>query len=258
MQHGMLRNVATALLIIGNPNYSDAQNCTTTGTSVPHSDRTIKSPCIGRIGDECAYSCDAGYIRIGRHVCQTYTQGGATIISRSFFGGRCDRLCAATASPCPSGSMPTRVNSSDSDGPCLRTTCATPDMTLRKLARSNYELWQLARNNATGIYLASVVLDGGPQNYAQGSTAQSGLGMITDCIAAAMGWITPGQAQTRTLQTLRSLSGPRGQASTWPRTAEALCRPSLILTPGLCLATRRAHKALLSCRLARCMQELCL
>ena len=211
MQYGMLHNVMALLVIGGNHHtFSSAQNCTAAGTSVPHSDRTSESPCVGRIGDECAYNCDAGYIRIGRHVCQTYTQGGSTIINRSFFGGRCDRLCAATASPCPSGSVPTRVNRSDSDGPCLRTTCATPDMTLRKLARSNYELWQLARNNATGIYLASVVLDGDrPQNYAQGSTAQSGLGMITDCIAAAMGWITQDQAQTRILQTLGSLSGQR-------------------------------------------------
>eukprot|EP01048_Picozoa_sp_COSAG05_P004547 COSAG05_NODE_249_length_12903_cov_128.635505_10_plen_182_part_00 len=135
MPFSMLANIALLLTTGGSSIAAATQHNCTTGTIVPYSDRTSESPCIvAQIGHECAYRCNPGYIRIGRHVCQTFTQDGTIIINRSFFGGRCDRLCAATASPCPAGSVPTRVNSSDPGGPCLRTACATPDMTLQKLA----------------------------------------------------------------------------------------------------------------------------
>eukprot|EP01050_Picozoa_sp_SAG11_P023039 SAG11_NODE_4516_length_1866_cov_26.310130_1_plen_316_part_10 len=104
------------------------------GTTIPHSNRSAPgSACIGTIGVECSYRCDDGFLAIGRHVCQTYSQGDSAYIDQAFFGGRCDRLCPATAAPCPAGQVPSRVNSSDATGPCLRTACSTPDAALRKL-----------------------------------------------------------------------------------------------------------------------------
>ena len=49
----------------------------TVGATIPHSNRTtLSSGCGGVLGgvlgDECAYRCDAGYIAVGRHVCQEY------------------------------------------------------------------------------------------------------------------------------------------------------------------------------------------
>ena len=180
------------------------------GATILHSNRSAPgSACVGTIGVECSYRCDDGYLAIGRHVCQTYSQGGTVYIDQAFFGGRCDRLCPATAAPCPAGQVPSRVNSSDAAGPCLQTTCATPDAALRKLAIGNYKLWQLARNNRTGIYLASVDLNlpAERQPFQQGATGETGLGLTFECVADAMGWVPHQQAQANVLQTLRSLSG---------------------------------------------------
>ena len=65
------------------------------GLHIANSNRSSgSSQCAGELGDECHYACDPGYLAIGRHVCQTYQAGGETFIKRSFFGGRCERLCA--------------------------------------------------------------------------------------------------------------------------------------------------------------------
>ena len=96
--------------------------CTGDGT-IAHSNRAAGSnACVGLLGAECAYSCNAGYFRIGRHVCQSYAQGGQVFLDRQWFGGRCERLCTASASPCPTGLVPTRVNSTDAGGPSSTTT----------------------------------------------------------------------------------------------------------------------------------------
>ena len=79
-------------------------------------------PCAGSLGDACAFSCEAGYRAIGRHVCQTYTAGGQTFIDAAFFGGRCERLCSA-APACSHGEAVVRFNSSDARGPCLAARC---------------------------------------------------------------------------------------------------------------------------------------
>ena len=54
------------------PDYSGCA----TGKLIPHSNRTVAAPCVGGTGEECHYTCDEGFLPIGRHVCQTYSQGG--------------------------------------------------------------------------------------------------------------------------------------------------------------------------------------
>ena len=38
-------------------------------STIAHSDRsTPATACVGSVGAECAYTCDAGFLRVGRHV----------------------------------------------------------------------------------------------------------------------------------------------------------------------------------------------
>ena len=186
----------------------EVEMCTTGGT-IQNSNRTGTAACVGAIGYECGFSCDDGYLAVGRHVCQTYSQGDQTFLNRTFFGGRCERLCTETSAPCAGGLVPTRFNSSDADGPCLHTICSTADQALRRLAQGNYALWQLARNNLTGIYIAGVDLSLPPsqQPWHQGATGETGLGLTFECVADALGFQTRDEAQSKVLKTLRSLSG---------------------------------------------------
>jgi cyclophilin family peptidyl-prolyl cis-trans isomerase len=135
-------------------------NSSCSSSVVAHSDRDTTHPCTGGLGTTCDYTCEAGWIPIGKHVCQNYTGGGKVFIRNSFFGGRCDRLCTTTpdgATPmvqhCPMKQPPIRTNSTDRTGPCLSTMCvANPTEALRNLALGNYQVWMAARHNATGIF----------------------------------------------------------------------------------------------------------
>eukprot|EP00040_Diaphanoeca_grandis_P026381 m.147625 g.147625 ORF g.147625 m.147625 type:complete len:622 (-) comp30550_c0_seq1:77-1942(-) len=133
---------------------------TQTHTTIAHQDRTgmdcvngfvansnASSPkCAGNFGSECFYQCDPGFLRIGKHVCQSYTPGGTQLsqpssryssfgnpnllrenpsssfekfdapvaINQSFFGGECVPLCNNTPMECVDGMFPVRVNISTS------------------------------------------------------------------------------------------------------------------------------------------------
>jgi hypothetical protein len=145
---------------------------------IPHSNQTQSNPCpAGGLGDECAFACDAGYFPTGRHVCTNYSSGGRAFVSMEYFGGRCERLCNASAavpmraktaagtSPGKAeavveeceGATKIRYNWTDADGPCFRTACFnTSDAALRHVARSNYEFWRRAYSGSSGAYLDSV------------------------------------------------------------------------------------------------------
>ena len=127
--------------------------------TLPHSDRGEGSPCAaGPPGTECEYKCDAGFVRIGRLVCQSYTtKGGTRAIADRYAGGRCERLCPDSAAPCAQGLVPVRLNVTADGAPCFATRCMEPDHALRQLARGAYSLWRLGRNPDTGIYNGRVV-----------------------------------------------------------------------------------------------------
>lgn len=185
----------------------------TTGVTLPHSNRTASAPCaVGVGGDECFYSCDAGYVARGRHVCQTYASQGRTFVNQSYSGGSCQRLCSGgSGSSCPGGgAVPLRVNSTDSEGSCLATQCfESADAVLRHIARGNYEVWRMGRNNRTGMYLDHIHL-GLPesgQDWQQAATGVTGLGLAIECLAVEMGWISRSEGEERVMLTLRAIAG---------------------------------------------------
>ena len=116
---------------------------------------------------ECAFACEAGYLAIGRHVCQSYTTTeGSTPISNEYYGGRCARLCENR--DC-AFAVAVRSRSTDERGPCLATRCvAQPGDALQQLARGAYSLWNLGRNTATGIHVGKVDPSAEPGVASQG------------------------------------------------------------------------------------------
>lgn len=204
--------VAIASLSLGQafdaePQHAESQ-CVE-GRSIPNSNRTASSPCLGKFGDECTYECDKGFIKIGRHVCQSYSTTGHTVIDAAFFGGRCDRLCPSTAARCAAGTVPVRLNISEGGTACLQTTCRTPDDALRQLARGAYETFRRSRNPRTGQYIDTVVmhLPAENQNFAFSGIHNIGLGLVAEVIAIDLGFVGLEEARARVLQTLRSCVG---------------------------------------------------
>lgn len=180
-------------------------------STIPHSNRQEKAPCNGHEGHECIYTCDPGYQHVGRHVCQSYrTREGHVAIDHSFFGGRCQRLCGGRAAQqCKeAGDVPVRWNSSDSDGPCLVTQCFQPDDALRRLARGAYGLWRLGRSSDTGIYSGYTVPAAAASSQSEKAhIGANGLGLISECIAAEMGWVDLEAAARRVKLTMSALAG---------------------------------------------------
>eukprot|EP00750_Incisomonas_marina_P018454 INCI2959.1.p1 GENE.INCI2959.1~~INCI2959.1.p1 ORF type:complete len:522 (+),score=56.35 INCI2959.1:194-1567(+) len=168
--------------------------------------------CQGALGDECAFTCDVGYVPTGRHICTDYQSAGRTFVNYSFFGGKCERLCRTVVGAQPqaacSGAAKIRFNSSDGEGQCFRTMCFnSSDDALRNVARGNYEVWRQLYHPSTGQYLDNLdlVFGGGPGALA--ASGVTGLGIIFECVAAAMGWQTVAEAGNRVHLSLTSLAG---------------------------------------------------
>ena len=83
---------------------SHVYSCTTNAT-IPNSNvSSTGTQCTGSLGDRCPYHCDAGYVAIGDHVCQTYVAGGHVYLNQTWFGGNCHPLCnkeGALGQDCP-------------------------------------------------------------------------------------------------------------------------------------------------------------
>ena len=203
---------------LGDDHLPSAQPELCASSTIAHSDRsTPATACVGGVGAECAFTCDAGFLRVGRHVCQSYRildrhdapSTGLLVLNRTFFGGRCDRLCSPKLQQCRPGEAAVRHNSSDSDGPCLATVCEpSADAALRRLARGNYEVWRRARNPATGVYAGSVNLEApASERQAPAISDVTGIGLTMETVALSMGWINRTEAQRRVEQTLAALAG---------------------------------------------------
>ena len=148
---------ARAVLAVLLVSTASAAYCTAAsrGSTIPNSNVTAAAPCVGNEGDECPFACDDGFVRVGRHACQSYTtKSGVAVLDHEFFGGRCEQLCSDSAAPCPTGTVPVRAN--DTQRACYSTTCLAPDAALRSLARGSYAVWRKGRLPATGIYSGSV------------------------------------------------------------------------------------------------------
>ena len=100
------------------------------GGTIPHSNRSAAAAaCDGLAGEECGYACDAGYLAVGRHVCQNYSTMGVSVIDEAFFGGRCDKLCGSSAADwsCASGLVPVRPSGTLSDARQCQWPLKTPN-----------------------------------------------------------------------------------------------------------------------------------
>lgn len=197
-----------SLCALSNQQFTSIAICSK-GVTIPHSDRNKNNPCTGNTGSVCKYTCNNGFFPIGKHVCQYYKANGKVYIDNSFYGGRCERYCSKNPNTCPSGQIPIRMNSTDESGPCFRTFCfENEDAALKNVAKGNYEVWKMARNNKTGIYIDTVdVLTPSKQKWQQGSSGINGLGMIFECVADAMGWEKRSVVESHLILTLRSLNG---------------------------------------------------
>jgi len=199
--------LAAALAAVGLTSPSGA---TCAPSTIAHSTTT---PCAAAaVGSSCEFACAPGYHAIGQHVCQKHqalqADGRTVTVETSFYGGRCDRLCADSAKPCGGGLVPLRVNATDASGPCLSTTCLTEDAALRNLARGNYEVWRRARNPKSGVTTDHIDLRFPAQrDWNQGATGPTGIGLIFEVVGDAMGWATRVQAQQRVTTTLQTMSG---------------------------------------------------
>mmetsp|Transcript_81280 Transcript_81280/g.195040 ORF Transcript_81280/g.195040 Transcript_81280/m.195040 type:complete len:680 (-) Transcript_81280:175-2214(-) len=185
----------------------------TSGAQIPFSNRGPGTECFASaLGEECSYQCEEGYIGVGRHVCQTIMAEGQVWKDKSFFGGNCWRLCADSPT-CTSPQVPMRVNSTDASGWCMKTTCFDEMGALMNIAEGNYEVWKLARDESSGCYADHVNLD--TQTAALGSSDATGMGIIMECIADAMGWISRDQFLQRVNQTLSAYAGIQPGNQTW-------------------------------------------
>ena len=188
-------------------------------SSVPNSN-TSAAPCAaGAPGAVCAYACDAGFLAVGEHVCQTYsTQAGVPLIAHAYFGGRCLPLCAASAAPCAAGLVPVRVNASaaaaaaaagsGSSAWCLSTTCLAPTEAITRLARGNYALWRRAFFAPTGMtsehFDVTQPASGQPTLSHLGTSA---IALVLDCAAVALNFTARSDAQVRANTTLSAFAG---------------------------------------------------
>ena len=67
---------------------------------------------------------------------------------------------------------------------------------------SNYEVWKLARNPSSGIYIDHTKLtvnDLSKQDWDQGSTGVTGLGLVMECLARQLTNLTPEDYKSRVL-----------------------------------------------------------
>ena len=111
---------------------------------------------------------------------------------------------------CPATMAPLRYNSSDADGACMSTLCGSSDQVLGLLAESSYHLWTLARNDNTGLYLDHYDVlhpDYANQTWGQAAIGSTGLGLVAETIALAMGWLDLSTYQQRVLLTMQTLAG---------------------------------------------------
>ncbi len=154
-------------------------------------------------GTECEYTCDEGYIPIGRHVCQWHDvvrvneSTGARYMDEAelehgFWGGRCQRLCSQgvkfeDSGQCNSSQSVRRYRDMDEHGECFATKCFESGLeNLENVAQGVYTVVKNARDEETGYYTDSTLeygRDDGPARYSLDAT---GLGMMAEAVACEL------------------------------------------------------------------------
>lgn len=201
--------------------YADAEDFVVESSNmIKNSNRVGKNSCSCEggepcVGQECKYSCDDGYVAIGEHV---YHDAIPHVLQPGFFGGRCVEICTGQPTACDNGQVPIRFLT-HSASTCLNTKCvgAKPDcasgkcgakdMALIEVAKGNWALWQRARSKVSGLYADNINLKILRPSVKVGKADATGVGLIMECIAHALGFQTTMQAKNKVLLTLQALSG---------------------------------------------------
>ena len=196
---------------------------------IANSNRNWTSPCNGLkqqgwapTGTECEYTCDEGYIPIGRHVCQWHnvvqvngSTGERSVneaeLEHSFWGGRCQRLCSQGVKfegngHCNSSQSVRRYRDVDADGECFATKCFESGLdNLENVAQGVYTVVKNARDEETGYYRDSTLeygRDDGPARYSLDAT---GLGMMAEAVACELQYQTMREGLRKVSRTVDSL-----------------------------------------------------
>jgi len=196
--------------------------------ALANSNRDALNPCSAELDDnkrvglwastgtECTYTCDKGYIPIGRHVCQWHdvVKTNATTgekewdqsdIEHSFFGGRCQRLCSGSPT-CNSTQSVRRHRDADADGECFSTTCFSSGLeNLENVARGVFEVVSLSRDEKTGYYRDSTGEFGSDENETRYSLDATGLGMMAEVVACELEYQSMEDGLDKVIRTVGSL-----------------------------------------------------
>ena len=157
---------------------------------IPHSNRTAEAPCRdpnrpefagAPEGTECFFSCQKGYIPLGRHVCQWhdpkwvrnnsfYKDHDHKLMAWKvepdhryiFWGGRCEPLCGTKT--CASTQSPRRYKKStlvserlSRAEDCMETECFDSGKdNLLNVAKGVYNAMQIARDEKSGNYYNAI------------------------------------------------------------------------------------------------------
>jgi hypothetical protein len=96
-----------------------------------------------------------------------------------------------------------RQLTTDSNGQCIGILhCKEKSTVLKDLARSNYEVWRIARNPRTGYYVDHVDMVKKRPSVGQGGSDNTGLGLAMESIAHSLGWIHDQEFAERVTLTL--------------------------------------------------------
>lgn len=140
---------------------------------------------------------------------QSYTTGGVSFLNHTFYGGWCAPLCAPTPPDC---AVPIRTRVPvPGNGTCLATVaCASnASAALDAVGRGNLAVWMRGRNNNTGLFLDHVNASAAAsdQDFTQAAIGVTGLGLVVQCVADALGWLPRAAVQRDVIQTLQTLAG---------------------------------------------------
>ena len=209
-------------------------------------------------GTECAYSCNAGFVPIGRHVCQWHDvvktnattgekQWDQSDIEHGFWGGRCQRLCSNYGEQaCRGNQSVRRYRDVDDDGECFSTMCFSTGLdNLENVARGVYEVVTLSRDEKTGYYRDSTGEFGSNQNDTRYSLDATGMGMMAEAVACELGYQSVSDGLDKVIRTVGSLlytsdragefkRDPRGFFSHYSGTAQKHSSP---MATGLAIAS---------------------
>ena len=133
-------------------------------------------------------------------------------LNHTWNGGQCLRECSEISSdPCTAQQVRMRFPSTDAAGSCYAFKCFNgSNAALRHIVEGNYAVWRLSRCATSGLYVDNIDLLHYDKQLAcagDAATGVTGLGIIAECVADALGLESRQKQQERILLTLETLAG---------------------------------------------------